>query len=63
MTPAPARWSTLYGQVSTEGAAMMGHASPNSFAQYRRQADRILLSDSASEKVTRMRERRENAKV
>jgi integrase len=53
----------LAGVSDAEGAAMMGHASPSSFAQYRRQADRIRLSDTAAEKVTAMRERRANAKV
>ena len=41
----------LAGVTDAEGAAMMGHASPSSFAQYRRQADRRRLPDAGAAKV------------
>lgn len=41
----------LSGVTDAEGAAMMGHSSAASFAQYRRQADRKRLADSGSQKV------------
>lgn len=50
----------LAGCTDAQGAAMMGHSSPSSFAQYRRQADRIRLADDAAEKVARLRERQPN---
>lgn len=51
----------LAGCSDAEGAAMMGHGSPSSFVQYRRQADRIRLSDAAAARVVRLREQAENA--
>lgn len=45
----------LAGCTDAEGAAQLGHASPASFAQYRRQADRIRLADNAAEKVIQLR--------
>lgn len=47
----------LAGCSDAVGAAMMGHRSPSSFAQYRRQADRIRLSDDGAAKVAQLRER------
>lgn len=52
--------AALSGCTDAEGAALMGHGSPNSFATYRRQADRIRLSSSASEKIAALRERSGN---
>lgn len=48
----------LSGATDAEGAAMMGHASPASFAQYRRQASRVALADEGAKKLA---ERRKNA--
>lgn len=45
----------LAGCTDAQGAAQMGHASPSSFAQYRRQADRIRMADDAAKLVTRLR--------
>lgn len=50
----------IAGCSDAEGAAMMGHHSPNSFAQYRRQADRIRLADASSDRLDRSREQVEN---
>lgn len=47
----------LAGCTDAQGAAMMGHSSPSSFAQYRRQADRIRMADDAADKVTALRAR------
>jgi integrase len=47
----------LAGCTDAEGAAQMGHASPSSFAQYRRQADRIRMADNAADKVIQLRTR------
>lgn len=47
----------LAGCTDAEGAAQLGHASPSSFAQYRRQADRIRMADNAAEKVIQLRAR------
>jgi integrase len=52
----------LAGCSDAEGAAMMGHASASSFAQYRRQADRIRLSDAAAGRVAALREQAGNEK-
>lgn len=52
----------LAGCGDAEGAAMMGHGSPSSFVQYRRQADSIRLSDAAAARVVRLREQAENAR-
>lgn len=51
----------LAGCTDAEGAAQLGHSSPNSFAQYRRQADRIRLADDAAAKIAQLRERRQKA--
>jgi integrase len=53
----------LAGCTDAQGAAMMGHASASSFAQYRRQADRIMMSDDGADKVIRLRERTPNGNV
>ncbi|MDR3510684.1 MAG: hypothetical protein P4L73_03560 [Caulobacteraceae bacterium] len=45
----------LAGCTDAEGAAMMGHHNAASFVQYRRQADRIQLSDNAAGKVIELR--------
>jgi len=45
----------LAGCTDAEGAAMMGHASPVSFRQYRRQADRIRLAEAGHAKVIELR--------
>jgi integrase len=50
----------LAGCSDAEGAAMMGHGSASSFMQYRRQADRIRLSDAASARVAKRREQAGN---
>lgn len=50
----------LAGCSDAEGAAMMGHHSPNSFAQYRRQADRIRLADASSRRLERALEQAKN---
>lgn len=47
----------LAGCTDAEIAASLGHASPSSAAQYRRQADRIRLADSGSTKVEDFRAR------
>lgn len=49
----------LAGCTDAQGAALLGHASPSSFAQYRRQADRIRLADDGAAKVIQLR--RQNA--
>ncbi len=51
----------LGGCTDAEGAAQLGHASPSSFAQYRRQADRIQLADNAADKVAALRRRQSPA--
>ncbi|RAK52612.1 tyrosine-type recombinase/integrase [Phenylobacterium deserti] len=45
----------LAGCSDAEGAAMMGHGSASSFAQYRRQADRIRLADAAEARLAARR--------
>lgn len=52
----------LAGCTDAEIAAALGHASPSSAAQYRRQADRIRLADSGSAKVEDYRARNSMAK-
>jgi integrase len=52
----------LAGCSDAEGAAMLGHGSPSSFAQYRRQADRIRLADAAAARVAALREKAGNGK-
>lgn len=51
----------LAGCTDAQGAVMLGHASPASFAAYRRQADRIRLADDATTKIAALRERSPNA--
>jgi len=53
----------LAGWTDAQGAAMLGHASPHSFATYRRQADRIRMADDGADKVVRLRERTPNGDV
>lgn len=50
----------LAGWSDAVGMAMMGHSSPASFAVYRRQADRIRMSDDGSRQLQAMRERGAN---
>lgn len=45
----------LAGATDAQGAAMMGHGSPNSFAQYRRQADRMRMSRDGQALIDAMR--------
>ena len=45
----------LAGATDAQGAAMMGHSSPNSFAQYRRQADRLRMSRDGQALIDAMR--------
>jgi len=45
----------LAGCSDAQGAAQMGHASASSFAQYRRQADRIRMADDAAALLTKHR--------
>lgn len=47
----------LAGCSDAEGAALMGHHNSASFAQYRRQAERIRLADNGSGKVLELRQR------
>jgi hypothetical protein len=51
----------LAGCTDAQGAAMLGHSSPSSFAQYRRQADRIRLAEDGAALIVGLRERMENA--
>ncbi len=53
----------LAGWTDAVGMARMGHSSPSSFAPYRRQADRIRLSDQGGGQVAAFRERTANADV
>jgi integrase len=55
--------AALAGCTDAQGAALMGHHSPSSFATYRRQADRIRLADDAAEKIAQLRERLKNEAV
>lgn len=55
--------AALAGCTDAQGGALMGHASPNSFATYRRQADRIRLADDAATKIAQLRERTGNDQV
>jgi integrase len=47
----------LAGATDAQGAALMGHGSPNSFATYRRQASRLRLSDEGAALIQAMREK------
>ena len=53
----------LGGATDAEIAAALAHKSPSSAAIYRRQADRIRLSDNATAKIRALRERDRNALV
>jgi integrase len=53
----------LAGLTDAEGAAALGHRSPHSFAPYRRQADRIRLSDNGAAKLAKLHERAGNGPV
>lgn len=55
--------AALAGCSDAQGAALMGHKSPSSFAQYRRQADKIRLADDATDKIARLREHSSNRLV
>jgi hypothetical protein len=55
--------AALAGCTDAEGAALMGHGSPASFAIYRRQADRMRLSTSGAEKIAQLRERTPNGSL
>lgn len=55
--------AAISGASDAQGAALMGHRSPSSFATYRRQADRIRMTDDAAEKIRLLRERARNAAV
>jgi len=55
--------AALAGATDAQGAALMGHGSPHSFATYRRQADRIRLADDAAEKIATLREQSDNELV
>lgn len=50
----------LAGCTDAEGAAQMGHKSPSSFVQYRRQAEKIRLSENADAKMAEFREKTAN---
>jgi hypothetical protein len=53
----------LAGCTDAQGAAMLGQASASSFAQYRRQAERIRLSKDGAEKVIELRRSAEKPEV
>ncbi len=50
----------LAGWTDAVGMSMMGHSSAASFAIYRRQADRIRMSNDGADLVTALRERTTN---
>jgi integrase len=47
----------LAGATDAQGAALMGHGSPSSFATYRRQASRLRMSDEGAALIQAMREK------
>lgn len=49
--------AALAGCTDAQGAALMGHSSPNSFATYRRQASRLRMSDDGAALISALRER------
>jgi integrase len=49
--------AALAGCTDAQGAALMGHGSPSSFAQYRRQADRLRMSRDGQALILAMRNR------
>ena len=53
----------LAGCSDAQGAAMLGHGSPASFAAYRRQADKIAMGNQGQAKIAALREQREAAEV
>lgn len=53
----------LAGWTDAVGMSMMGHNSAASFATYRRQADRIRMSNDGAALVTALRERTSNGNV
>ena len=53
--------AAIAGCTDAQGAALLGHGSPHSFATYRRQADRIRLSSDAAAKISALREQGANA--
>jgi integrase len=53
----------LAGCSDAQGAAMLGHASPASFAAYRRQADKIAMGDQGQARIAALREQRVSAEV
>ncbi len=55
--------AALAGCTDAQGAALLGHGSPGSFAQYRRQADRIRMSSDAQGLITALREQSKSEKV
>lgn len=55
--------AALGGCTDAEGAALLGHRSPASFATYRRQAERLQLADNAADKIAALRERSQNPLV
>ncbi len=52
--------AALAGCTDARGAALMGHGSPNSFAVYRRQADRKRMSGEGAALISALREKRQN---
>jgi integrase len=53
----------LAGCSDAQGAAMLGHGSPASFAAYRRQADKIAMGNQGQAKIAALREQREVMEV
>ena len=52
----------LAGATDAQGAALMGHSSPSTFAIYRKQADKLVMSDVGSDLVSTLLEKaRQNA--
>lgn len=49
--------AALAGCTDGQGAALMGHTSPNSFATYRRQASRLTMSDDGAALISALREK------
>jgi integrase len=49
--------AALAGCSDAQGAALMGHGSPNSFATYRRQASRLRMSDDGAVLISALRKR------
>lgn len=49
--------AAIAGCTDAQGAALLGHGSPSSFTQYRRQADRLRMSRDGQALILAMRER------